>query len=155
MSDSTRTFTQALLRLGAFVNHQKFYLTVEFIDEAKNSKYASISETLHLLAESFWSSHITSHHYQFDAITPVGISTGLKIVSMYALGTLFPMFMPFLLLFILLQLKEIVRVKVHKSESSFLVDFQEVFQRGTALKRWIVFFAVGMFIQRMTMIQPL
>lgn len=104
MSDSTRTFSQALLRLGAFVNHQKFYLTVEFIDEAKNSKYASISETLHLLAESFWSSHITSHHYQFDAMTPVGISIGFKIVSMYALGTLFPMFMPFLILFILVDL---------------------------------------------------
>jgi MFS family permease len=40
---------------------------------------------------------------------------------------------------------EIVRPKVEAEKSGFLSDFRDVFQRGTALNRWLVFSTAGIF----------
>lgn len=56
-----------------------------------------------------------------------------------------------LFVFIAIHLKEILRGKVNGKKSNFLNDFREVFEHGTALKRWIVFTTVGMFTMHMMM----
>lgn len=50
-----------------------------------------------------------------------------------------------LLLYVFRQMTEVVRPKVEVEKSSFLNDFRNVFQRGTALKRWLVFSTAGIF----------
>lgn len=51
----------------------------------------------------------------------------------------------FLFLFLIAQLTEIARVKVIKKKSSFVGDLREVFERGTSLKKFLAFSAVGTF----------
>ena len=53
-------------------------------------------------------------------------------------------------LFASTQMAEVDRPEMRRRESSFLGDFQEVFVRGTALKRWITFSTLGMFILSLT-----
>jgi MFS family permease len=57
-----------------------------------------------------------------------------------------------LFLYLLSQLKEIVRKKSGKKDSSFIDDFREVFDRGIALKRFIIIYTSWMFI--FSMIRP-
>lgn len=53
-------------------------------------------------------------------------------------------------LFVYTQMAEVDRPKKRRKESSFVGDFREVFERGTALKRWIIFSALSMFIMGLT-----
>ena len=54
-----------------------------------------------------------------------------------------------LLLYIGTQLTEIKREKVTKTKTSFIGDFREVFERGTAIKRFILIYTLGMFVESM------
>ncbi|MCK4614663.1 MAG: type II secretion system F family protein [Thermoplasmata archaeon] len=101
LSDPNLTFSQALHGFAGLVNHRKFDLSVEFIDLARKNKYASVGETLHLLADSFWKSHITAQHYQTSATIPAAASLLLKGGAMFFLGGLFPFFLPLLFFFFL------------------------------------------------------
>ena len=102
LNDPGLTFTQGLYRLAGALNNRKFDLTVEFIDRARNSKTASVAETLHHLSESFWSSHITIIHYQTPALIPAFLTLAFKWAAMLFIGTVFPQFMPLILLFLFL-----------------------------------------------------
>lgn len=104
MSDDSISFSGALIQVGAWANSRKFNLTLEFLELAKRSKYTSLAETLKLLADSFWKSHMTEHHYQSEIMTPVGFSIGFKMVSMFVMSLLFPFFAPFLILLFSLDL---------------------------------------------------
>jgi MFS family permease len=55
----------------------------------------------------------------------------------------------FIFIFVFLKMKEVERPNFH-SDSSFVEDFQEVFLRGIATKRWILFSTIGMFITSLT-----
>lgn len=55
-----------------------------------------------------------------------------------------------LLIYALTQMTEVTRPSSKVGKTSVMGDFREVFERGTALKRWIVFETVGMFITSMT-----
>jgi len=102
LNDPGLTFTQSLYRFAGALNNRKFDLTVEFIERARNSKTASVAGTLHLLSESFWSSHITTMHYQTPAMTPAFLTLAFKWPAMLFTGTAFPQFMPLILLFLFL-----------------------------------------------------
>lgn len=52
-------------------------------------------------------------------------------------------------LFVYSKMTEVERPNFHK-DSNFIEDFQEVFLRGVALKRWILFSTLGMFITSLT-----
>jgi MFS family permease len=52
-------------------------------------------------------------------------------------------------IFVLIKMKEVERPDFH-SDSTFLEDFREVFVRGIATKRWILFSTFGMFITSLT-----
>lgn len=54
------------------------------------------------------------------------------------------------LLFVFSKMTEVERPEKRRMESSFVGDFREVFERGTALKRWITFSTLGMFIMSLT-----
>ncbi len=56
----------------------------------------------------------------------------------------------FVFLFVFTQMTEVDRPEMFKGKSSFIGDFREVFQRGIALKRWIIFSTLSMFIMSMT-----
>jgi MFS family permease len=53
-------------------------------------------------------------------------------------------------LFVYKTMTEVDRPEMRRIESSFLGDFREVFERGTALKRWITFSSLSMFITSLT-----
>jgi MFS family permease len=55
-------------------------------------------------------------------------------------------------LFASTQMAEVDRPEMRRKGSSFVGDFREVFERGTALKRWIAFSTLGMFI--MSLMSP-
>ena len=55
-----------------------------------------------------------------------------------------------LFLYVFTQMTEIPRPAVAVKTSGFLSDFHDVFRRGTALKRWLVFSTVGTFTMMMT-----
>jgi MFS family permease len=55
-----------------------------------------------------------------------------------------------LFVYIVVQLTEIVRPKIKIVKSSFIDTFHEVFDRGTALKRWILFSTLGTFVMYMS-----
>jgi MFS family permease len=54
--------------------------------------------------------------------------------------------------FAVIRLTEIERIKVERKKSSFLGDFRVVFERGTALKRFLLLYALHMFT--ISMITP-
>lgn len=55
-----------------------------------------------------------------------------------------------LFIYALTQMTEVIRPSTMTRKPSVIGAFREVFERGTALKRWIVFETVGMFITSMT-----
>lgn len=55
-------------------------------------------------------------------------------------------------LFVYLSMVEVDRPEMVRRKSRFFEDFLEVFERGTGLKRWIIFSTLGMFI--MSMVSP-
>jgi len=93
------SFGDALLSVGGWANSRKFNLTIEFIEEARNSRYASLAETLKLLADSFWASHMTVRHYQSEIVKPVGFSIGFKMVSMFVMAMIFFPYAPLIIFF--------------------------------------------------------
>jgi len=82
------------------VNSRKFDLTVEFIREAQRNRHSSIAETLKLLSDTFWSSHMTVRHYQTELLVPIVGSFALKFAFIMILGGVYPLFAPFLYLMI-------------------------------------------------------
>jgi MFS family permease len=54
--------------------------------------------------------------------------------------------------FLYLTMVEVDRPEMGRRKSRFVEDFREVFERGTGLKRWIIFSTLGMFI--MSMVSP-
>ena len=52
-------------------------------------------------------------------------------------------------LFVYIKMTDVERPSI-SSKSSFIEDFREVFLRGIALKRWIIFSTIGMFIMSLT-----
>jgi len=50
-----------------------------------------------------------------------------------------------LFLFIATQLGEITRIKKTRSRKSYIGDFREIFDHGTAIKRWIIFYFITTF----------
>ena len=98
MSDGSRTFDSTLLSLGLLANSRKYDLTVLFLKEARESRYASLAETLRYLADTFWSSHLTVQYYQADLLTPTVGSFALKFPFIFLLAFIFPALAPFLIL---------------------------------------------------------
>jgi MFS family permease len=56
-------------------------------------------------------------------------------------------------IYVFKQMSEIKRPEYEDAEKKpgFIQDFMEIFQRGTAVKRWILFSTIGMFIVNMTL----
>ena len=50
-----------------------------------------------------------------------------------------------LFIYVALKLKEVARPEVETKKTKFLEGFREVFRRGTAIKRWLLFLSLGMF----------
>ena len=50
-----------------------------------------------------------------------------------------------LFIYVALKLKEVARPEVETKKTKFLEGFREVFRRGTATKRWLLFLSLGMF----------
>ena len=98
MSDDTKTFDSALLSLGLIANSRKYDLTARFLKEARESRYASMAETLKILSDTFWSSHMTVQHYQANLLWPVVGSFGLKFIFMFILSVMFPALWFFLIM---------------------------------------------------------
>ncbi len=90
MSDKKRTFSQSLHAFASIVHNRKFDLTVDFIDIALSNRHASLADTLDLLAESFWTSHITISHFQESATTPALASILIKGFFAFFMASLFP-----------------------------------------------------------------
>ena len=84
--------------VGARANSRKFQLTVRFLREARRSGSASLAETLNILSDTFWSSHMTRHHYQSPLLTPVVVSFSLKFTFIFFLSVSFPVLAFFLAL---------------------------------------------------------
>lgn len=55
-----------------------------------------------------------------------------------------------LFLYVFTQMTEIARPQLEKKKSSFVNDFHEVFQRGTAVNKWMIFSTAGMFTMMVT-----
>jgi len=99
LNDNNLSFEEGLYRMAYIVNHRKFDLTVEFIEMARKNRYASISETLHNLAESFWGSHLIALQYQSIATILTSASLILKGITLVVLGVFFPFYFPIFILF--------------------------------------------------------
>jgi len=54
-----------------------------------------------------------------------------------------------LFLYVLTHLTEISRPKVEREETGLFHDFNDVFERGTSLKRWLIFYTVVIFTRMM------